>query len=430
MIFVNPFLRRLLLLRERCCLPVTLGLALLALVGYGVYTVQQVKARGVFEYVGIDFRLLYASGQIARTYGLSAVYDPSLQAIYQKPLYDHFSRSVMGLSLPFWALPLPYLSFFVAPFVFLSLLSPVPAFLLWVGMNAGITLGYLYLWIKRLSFDRTALIAAVVLFLSIANFLNLLFAQVNLLLLIAIGEALLNLLRGRPERAGGWLALGWIKPQMILLLVFVMVVRRNWRFGIGFLVGSFVVGGASLALGGWESLNKVVERVQHWPSLLRQSGMTWLSAVDHFVARGLPPVLALGGGVLIVLVVLLAWLEILRATNHRHEPEAWAEIFLATLITQTIVMPHGNVHMALALGIPWMVFLHQHPRGGVWWDIFVTWALLNGVIFVIYALTSPGHAHDLLGMLMLLTHLVTLTLIYRTWRVKTTPSRACRWGSW
>lgn len=399
---------------------VTLVLALVALVGYGVYTVQQVRERGMFEYVGIDFRLLYASGQIARDAGLSGVYDMSLQAAYQRPLYERFSRFVEGISLPFWALPLPYPPLFVAPFMLLPLLPPLPAFWLWVGLNAAGTLGYLYLWVKRLSFDRVALVAASAIFLSIANFLNLIFGQVNLLLLIAVGEALFNLQRGRAGRAGLWLALGWIKPQMILLLALAVAgVRRNRRFGAGFLVGSLGVGVASYALGGGESLVGVVAGVQRWPSLLRQSGMTWLSAVDHLVARGLPPTLALGSGMLIVGVVLWAWWEVLRTPSYRDEAETWAEVFLATLVTQAIVMPHGNVHMALALGIPWMVALPHHAREGTWWGIFVTWALLSGVIFVLYGLNSAGYAHDMLGMLMLLTHVATLMLLYRTWRVKT-----------
>ncbi|WP_299029083.1 glycosyltransferase family 87 protein [uncultured Thermanaerothrix sp.] len=397
-----------------------LGLALLVLVGYAIYTLQQVQARGVFEYVGIDFRLFYASGQIAREHGLRGVYDPGLQAMYQKPLYEHFARFVEGVSLPFWALPLPYLPLFVAPFMLLPLLPPLPAFLLWVGVTAGGTLAYLYVWVRRLSFDWAASVAAVALFLSSANFLNLLFGQVNLLLLIAVGEALFNLQRGRAGRAGGWLALGWIKPQMILLLALaVAVVRRNRRFGAGFLAGSLGVAAASYALGGWESLREVLVSVQRWPALLRHSGMTWLSAVDHFVARGLPLGLALGIGILIVGVVLWAWWEILRAAGHREEAATWAEIFLITLATQAIAMPHGNVHMALALGIPWMVVLHQHSHEGVWWALGVAWTLWSGVILVLYGLCSAGYAHDVLGMLMLLIHVALLAFFYRTWRIQT-----------
>lgn len=397
---------------------VTLVLALLALVGYGIYTVQQVRERGMFEYVGIDFRLFYASGQIARDIGLSAVYNPHLQAVYQQPLYEGFSRFVKGVSMPFWALPIPYLPIFVAPFMLLPLLPPLPAFGLWVGLNAGVTLGYLYLWVKRLAFDRTALVAATALFLSIANFLNLLFGQVNVLLLIAIGEALFNLMQKRDGRAGLWLALGWIKPQMILLLVFALLLRRTRRFGAGFLGGSLLIGGVSLALGGWEGLKGVVEVVRHWPSLLRQGGMTWLSAVDHLVLRGVHSTLGLGIGIVMVLVVLLAWLKILYAMGGRDDRETWADFFLATLVTQTIVMPHGNVHMALALGIPWLLVLRHPSREGIWWGLFVIWALLSGIIFVGYGLYSPGHAHDLLGILMLLIHLEILILLYRAWQVK------------
>ncbi|MCX8025079.1 MAG: DUF2029 domain-containing protein, partial [Thermanaerothrix sp.] len=389
-------LRSLLAGVARYRLAVTLGLALLALAGYMLYVFQQVEARGVFEYVGIDFRLLYASGQIVRAHGMSAVYRPEYQAEFQGPLYERFSHFVPNLSLPFWALPIPYLPVFVAPIVPLSFLPPLTAFLVWVGLNTVIMLGYLYLWVKRLAFERVALVTAGAIFLSIASFLNLIFGQVNLILLIAVGEALFNLAQGHHGRAGLWLALGWIKPQMILLLVLAAALRRNGRFVGGFLGGSLLIGGTSLALAGWEGIIGVMRVLQTWPVISRSSGMTWLSAVDHLVARGMTPWVALGLGGLIVGVILLAWLDLLRVMPFWGDLETGAEVFLATLAVETIVMPHGNVHMALALGIPWLVVVCQRPDG-VTWGAFLTWSLVNGLIFIGDAQRSVAHAHDLLG---------------------------------
>jgi hypothetical protein len=401
----------------------SLGILFVTLISYILFSFQQIKARGIFEYVGIDFRLLYASGLIARTHGFSAVYDPAFQAQYQRPLYDAFSRFVPNLTLPFWALPIPYLPVFVAPIVPLSFLPPLPAFLAWVGLNVIITLGYLYLWIRRLSFDRVALVAAGAVFLSIANFLNLIFGQVNLMLMVAMGEALYHLMQGREGHAGLWLALGWIKPQMILLLVLVVALRRHWRFVRGFLGGSLLVGGASLILGGWNSVTGVIQMLRNWPVISRSSGITWLSAADHLTARGVTSWIALGMGGMIALVALLVWLDMMRADRLWDEPSPWAEIFLATLATEAIVMPHGNVHMALALGIPWLIVVRQRPDG-LTWGVFLTWALLNGLIFIGDSQRSANHAHDLLGMLMLLSHLTILLLLYRTQRMKMMTSTA------
>jgi len=74
-------------------------------------------------------------------------------------------------------------------------------------------------------------------------------------------------------------------------------------------------------------------------------------------------------------------------------------------------MPHGNVYMALALAVPWMVYLHlSEDRLG--WYIFINWSLISGIIFVASAFISVGNAHNLLGMLMLLAHLLTIIYLY------------------
>ena len=66
---------------------VSMFFSALAIIGYTVFSYQQVIKRGLFEYVGIDFRLFYASGQIIRDHGFNAVYDTNLQTQYQLPIY-------------------------------------------------------------------------------------------------------------------------------------------------------------------------------------------------------------------------------------------------------------------------------------------------------------------------------------------------------
>lgn len=400
----------------------SLFLATLAVVGYALFSYQQISQRGFFEYIGIDFRLFYASGQIIRDYGFDAVYDVNLQTQYQLPLYDGYSRYKDGLSLPFWALQIPYIPFFLVIFIIPSYFSPLGAFLGWVIFNITFTIIYLYIWVKRLadkSKNRTELFLVIIIFLSIQNFLNTIMGQVNLILMVSIGESLFNLMRGKYFNAGLWLTLGWIKPQMVLLLCLVSLIQRNWHYIVGFLSGSLIIGAVSIALGGWKGIEGVFSTLRNWPTILRSSGITWLSAVDHLVMQGISTTLAYILGITLVLVVFIAYIRIIQkfyiiSKNSFTKPVEnilWSEMFLATLATQSIVMPHGNVHMTLALAVPWLVYLYL-TQDRLGWYIFINWSLISGIIFVLIALKSVGQAHNLLGMLILLAHLMTVSYFY------------------
>ena len=198
------------------------------------------------------------------------------------------------------------------------------------------------------------------------------------------------------------------------------LIHRNWAYFGGFLSGSIFVGVVSLLLGGWKGIEGVLSTLRNWLSLYRSSGITWLSAVDHFVMHGMSFTIAITLGIILAFVVLIAWIRVVQkhyllSKNNLSNPDVnilWSEIILATLATQSIVMPHGNVYMALALAVPWMVFLHlSEDRLG--WYIFINWSLISGIIFVTIAFISVGHAHNLLGMLMLLAHLLTIIYLYK-----------------
>lgn len=386
---------------------------LLLAILYLLFIIQQMNYRGVFEYVGIDFRLLYASGQIIREHGFSAVYDPTIQARYQLPLYENFSHYVDGLSLPFWPLPMPYLPFFVAPSTLLTFLSPLPSFILWATLNAIFTAAYFAIWYKRLSYrPQVVLILAASFLVSVPNFLNTLFGQVNLILMVAMGETLFNLKSGRYLKAGLWLSIAWIKPQMLILVSLLAILRRKWHFLVGLATGSVFIGIVSLLEGGLEGVRGILNTIRTWPTFYRTSGTSWLSAVDHLVIYGVPTSIATAIGFLLVIIIIFAWIEMVnpRYQTNKGDKE-WTSIFLATLLAQLIVMPHANVHMAMSLAIPWLLFL-CYSSNRLAWLIFLFWAILSGFIFILFAQWSVGQAHNLLGMLMLLAHTSLFLFLY------------------
>jgi len=399
---------------------VTLVLALVALVGYGGYAVQLTVQQGWFNYTASDFRAYYATGQIFRNHGPQFIYDSSLQSAYQRAIYDQFVIQTKHPPAPLVIIPVPYLPPFILPFVLLSYLPPFPAFVVWTFLNGTLILLYLLLWVRRLCLDQNEGLAYILLiYLSIQNFYTLYCGQVNLLLLVAVGETLFNLNRKRDFWAGTWLSMGLIKPHAILLLVLVLWFLRERRFKMGLLSGSFIVGLITLALLGLQGLKGYLNMLSSYNPLLRIGGMTWTHLVDNLGILGISHPLAFAIGIGIASIVIASWFSIMRQLLGSPVSQfRWAEIFLLTLATQSVIAPHGHVHMTLSLGIPWIVYLH-HEKSAISYILFIVWGVFLGIIYVVTAQKSLGNAIFLLGMFSFIAHVLVLLVIYHNSKIKT-----------
>jgi hypothetical protein len=204
------------------------------LVPFAVYTLASVANRGLFEYVGTDFRTMRASAEIARSISFASVYDLDEQERRQAALYERYSHG--DWRLPLYTNPMPYAPVFVAAMLPLTELDPIHGFLLYTGASAVALVAYLRWFAGRVGLR--AGVAPTVLF-SLAAYTTLLYGQVNVWLVIFVGQLLLAYQGGRPTRAGLWLGGLLLKPQLLLLLLPALLVGREWR----------VLGGFGLAAG-------------------------------------------------------------------------------------------------------------------------------------------------------------------------------------
>jgi hypothetical protein len=69
---------------------------------------------------------------------------------------------------------------------------------------------------------------------SIPFFQNLLLGQINVLMLVAVGEFARNELAGKPTKAGVWLSGLLLKPQALILLLPYYLYKRRWDLLFGF----------------------------------------------------------------------------------------------------------------------------------------------------------------------------------------------------
>jgi hypothetical protein len=79
---------------------------------------------------------------------------------------------------------------------------------------------------------------------------NLYLGQMNLLLVISLGEFVLALVRGQEKRSGLWLGVILMKPHTLILLLPGLLVSRRWKVWLGFGAGAAAILAGSLLLGG------------------------------------------------------------------------------------------------------------------------------------------------------------------------------------
>lgn len=222
-------------------------------------------------YLGTDFRGYYASAQIALKQGFSQVYDPLLQADAQSKLIHQCPDS--SSSPPLLTVSMPYLPVFVLLFLPLPLLEFTTSFYVWSIVNLVLLLIYLLRFANKLGLHPriTPLMQWIVCLPVLAN---LALGQVNVFLVICLGEFILKSLQ-RQERAGGlWLAAMLIKPHLLIMLLPGLFVARRWKILSGFAGGTLGVAVISLLLAGWQGVSDSVKLAAQFAGLLIQTGPT------------------------------------------------------------------------------------------------------------------------------------------------------------
>lgn len=364
-----------------------------------VYILVSMVTRGLFEYLGADYRAFRSAAQVARNDGYAAVYDLGrLEPEQRRLVQSHASPAAQG---EFAVIPVPYPPPFVALFQPLLLLPAIPGWIAWTVVNAAPLALYARRLVNGLRPSGGGL-RHVSLFLSLPAILTLAFGQVNLLLCIAIGEFLLATRLGRDLRAGASLGLLLVKPQLAVLFFLWLLVARRWRALVGMSLAFGLVGLASLGLAGTEGL-AAMGRL--WMGYTADLATTYPDSMLNWRAAGLAlrPVLgdswagvvALGSG-----VTLLATIRVWRRSSGRRSATGDT---LATYAAATATAWHAHVH----LDLPLVATIGAAPAS-VFRSEVAGQALLIAPTFA-FALTGltvgAGAAHRMAGLLFLVINL-------------------------
>ena len=332
----------------------------------------------LFGNLGSDFGAFWSAGHIANHLGYRWAYDLEVMKQVQREIVP-ISARLLGDSR---TIPAPLLPVFLLPFQLLAFLRPAIAFAAWSLLNLAGTVLYLRRFVARLgpaSMDSRLLLLCLA---SAPVFLNLFLGQANLWLMICVGESLLALTNRRPALAGAWLAGLLLKPQLLVLIVPALLLRRQFKVLAALALGGAALIGASWMLAGSEALSALARLWLGYagglPTNDIQLMMNWRMLSLHAAALlgdGPAQIILILGSLLTALAGIGLWMR-RAAMETEHLPIVAVGIWAAT----AAVAWHSHVHSAVLLIPPLLMFAFRWPAIGP--RILSSWVLIPSAAFL------------------------------------------------
>jgi hypothetical protein len=310
-----------------------------------------------------DFITFYSAGRIIRCGQAVKLYDYDLQLSIQQSFTNH-SVPLLFNHLPFEALA----------FVPLSYFSYSTAYLCWVFFSLWL-LG-LAMWLFA---ERGPELTLVEQLAVIASSLYPMFATVmqgqdSFVILLAYVLTFLNLKRRRDFRAGCWLALGLLKPQLVVPFVLMFLLKKRSSFVSGFtciggillVISAAIVGIKPLAQYASLLLNMNGDRVREtfhiYPGMMLN-----VRGLFHLLLSGSISPIALNISILVVSLALMIWaVQNLKTLSDPDNDRFDLEFSLAVVVT-LLVSYHLLLHDLSVLALPaFLVLSRLHAQDSVW----------------------------------------------------------------
>ncbi len=318
----------------------------------GIYLMNADQAK-LCEGLGYDYCAFWSAGRIINEQGVGAVYDLEVMTEFQRSVYP-------GADSPgFETVAVMYPPPFILPFAALARLSLPLSFWLWSLVNfAGLIL-YLRFFAKNLVGTPPPLRVMLMLTLSLPVLMNFFYGQVNLWLVICIGEFLRASRAGKPLKAGLWLGGLLLKPQLLVLILPILLFRKAFKTLAGFAATAGAIGLASFALLGTSGLMRLWETltaagggdVQSNPFIM----MNWRMLGEHLNTVA-PP--AVGWGVALLGMLLTAGASLIVFSRvHTPNEDLDSIAMLGTLAATAAFTWHAHFSAAMILIPPMLLVL-------------------------------------------------------------------------
>jgi hypothetical protein len=312
---------------------------------------------GMCEFIAIDFCAFWSAGKIANEISIAEVYDLNILTQFQKDIYP------FGSSPNFEAFAIMYLPIFIIPFKLISLIQLPYSFLIWTLVNLIGFILYLGFFTRKTTGDSFSIKISLLILLSFPVSQTFFLGQVSIWLGICAGEFMRATLEEKPVKAGLWLG-GWLlKPQLLVLILPFLLMRRSKEILLGFVVSTFIALVTSIGLIGISGFTKLVYLILgaagggavSYPQVM----MNWRMLGWHIESLTSP---TMGWIVILVGTLLTVGVTIyVFRTSSSQDPTKFAVFLLGIFAATGAVTWHAHMHMSIIL-IPPMIFLLMKKR--------------------------------------------------------------------
>lgn len=392
----------------------------------GFYLIQigfEVSTNHLFEPMGSDFLAFWSAGRAADLYGYGSIYDLEKLATIQLNELSTLNKPVDR----FFVFPVALFSLFVIPFQLLSKINLSASYLLWTTLNFLALFTYLVFF-----FQKTRLVEGVnplkrnvifFMFISLPVFQNFYWGQVEVFLMIFVGEFIRAALARQPVKSGLWLGGLLLKPQILVLILPAFLIMRNWKLILGFVVTFVTIIMTSLLLSGSAGMRSLLDLwIRFVPGVASNSPenmMNWRMVgvhINQIVPSSIGWVFT-GVGMVITMLIVFALCRGRPGIGTNHWLMVVFGVFSATLVFTW----HSHLHMAMGL-IPFL--LYENLRQTTSQKLIDLWVFLPPTIMVFVLLIggfsiltklpiTSGYGGLLLGMSGLFLNMYILISIYR-----------------
>jgi len=350
-----------------------------------IFIIVWVVNGSFFSIYGRDYLAYWSAGKIADQKGYSKIYDlNNLRSVQTQELESLGVLSKTDESSTL-VIPVPYFSFFVLPFQILSKIDLVNGYWLWTILNLIILIGYLVFFMRKLLPENGTKVnylkLLIPILISYPVIHNLIFGQVNVLLLVCAGEFIRNAVRKKSILSGLWLGGLLVKPQLLILIIPIILIMRNWKVLMGFVASSGIILVTSLILSGSAGIKALINLwTRYSVSIATNSPEVMINW--RMVGVNLNNLLNTSLGWVIIglgMVLTILALYFLIKQNPPLGSPSWVITMLGVFSATLAITWHAHQHMAMVL-IPFLVYASLHkllPE-----KILFSWAIVTPVVWI------------------------------------------------
>ena len=398
------------------------NLALSAIAGlYLGVIIYGLFVEGLFAPLGRDFLAFWSAGYVANTMGYSKVYD--LEALGK--IQATFTSSQKS----FLTIPSPFLPVFIVPFRIFALLPPEASFFLWSSLNLFLLIYYLSVLSRKFTSRREKKGLLLMLLLAFPTFYSFYCGQINVWLVICLGEFMRAYLERKPLKAGVYLAGLLLKPQTLILLLPFLLLKGEIKALGGFTLAALALLALSILIGGQEGLKELfllwLRYAKGLPTTGPEAMINWRMLLVHLSTHLSPTigwVIAGMGMALTAGLTFYLWKKL-----PPNDSEAFVVAFLGTIAATLAITWHSHFHLGMLLFPPiiWLYHTKIFPQ-----SLFYVWVFAPiATLFLIYVVGALAQIAKITlplywGGFLLGSCFLALNLCFLIWSVKTLSIKA------